>query len=129
MSKMKRSNSSIKVGDVFVSSWGYGQTNVNAFQVVRLVGKASVEVREIETEAVLSPGETMADRNRDMCGSCRPARDKWRSFSTLIDDQENGSRKQVIVDDSLETAIKVGDGCFWAFKWDGMRQYRQSWYY
>ena len=35
------------VGDVLRSSWGYDQTNIDYFQVVKLVGKTMVEVREL----------------------------------------------------------------------------------
>ena len=127
--KMKKSNESVKVGDIFVASWGYGQTNVNSFQVMRLVGRSSVLIKEIENEKVFGPNETEADRQKYMCGSCRPNPGKIRSFSTLIDDQENGSRKQVSVDDAGTVAIKVGGGDYWAIKWDGAQQYRESWYY
>jgi hypothetical protein len=36
----------VKVGDIFYSSWGYDQTNVEFYEVVRLTG-ASVVVREV----------------------------------------------------------------------------------
>lgn len=39
-----------QVGDIFYTSWGYEQTNVNFFQVVE-VGKKSVMIREINSEA------------------------------------------------------------------------------
>lgn len=37
----------VKVGDIFRSSWGYDQTNIDYYQCVRLVGKKMMEVREI----------------------------------------------------------------------------------
>jgi len=40
-----------KVGDIFVASWGYDQTNVNYFQAVEIKGK-SVVVREIASKSV-----------------------------------------------------------------------------
>lgn len=42
----------IKVGDLFYASWGWEQTNVNFFQVVELVGKSSVRVREVCPEMI-----------------------------------------------------------------------------
>lgn len=36
-----------EVGDVLRCSWGYEQTNIDYFQVIRLVGKQSVEIRKI----------------------------------------------------------------------------------
>jgi len=41
----------VKVGDVFVESWGYDQTNVDAYQVTR-ISPASVWIRPIATEIV-----------------------------------------------------------------------------
>jgi hypothetical protein len=37
----------LKVGDVVRSSWGYDQTNVNHYQITKLIGKRTVEVREL----------------------------------------------------------------------------------
>ena len=37
----------LEVGDVLVSSWGYEQTNIDYYQVVGLVGEASVLLQEI----------------------------------------------------------------------------------
>jgi len=39
-----------EVGDVLRCSWGYEQTNIDYYQVVRLVGKQSVEIQEIASE-------------------------------------------------------------------------------
>lgn len=40
------------VGDVLKASWGYEQTNVDYYEVTRVVGKASVEIRQIAAEHV-----------------------------------------------------------------------------
>ena len=37
----------LKVDDVLYSSWGYDQTNINFYQVTKLVGKTMVELRAI----------------------------------------------------------------------------------
>lgn len=39
----------VKVGDIFETSWGYEQTNVDFFQVVKVTGK-SVVVRHIKSK-------------------------------------------------------------------------------
>ena len=44
----------LAVGDVLVSSWGYEQTNYDYYQVTRLVGKQSVEIRELARQAAES---------------------------------------------------------------------------
>jgi hypothetical protein len=42
----------LQVGDVLRSSWGYDQTNIDYYEVVELVGKRSVKIREIGGEAI-----------------------------------------------------------------------------
>lgn len=42
----------LKVDDVLVCSWGYDQTNIDYYQVIELVGKRSVKIREISCERV-----------------------------------------------------------------------------
>jgi hypothetical protein len=56
-------NSTAKVGQVFVSSWGYEQTNVNFYEVVELVGKSSAKVAAIRSmESSGNWGEKYGDR-------------------------------------------------------------------
>tara|TARA_R100001463_G_scaffold33568_1_gene74306 strand:+ start:457 stop:1032 length:576 start_codon:yes stop_codon:yes gene_type:complete len=43
---------SLKVGDVMVCSWGYDQTNVDFYKVVKLVGKSMVELIGIRSAHV-----------------------------------------------------------------------------
>lgn len=62
-SKAKRSQAhTLKVGDVLYSSWGYDQTNINFYQVTRIVGKQSVEVREINSESKPEDGFMTAEK-------------------------------------------------------------------
>ena len=37
----------LNVGDILVSSWGYDQTNIDYYQITKLVGNHSVELRPI----------------------------------------------------------------------------------
>jgi hypothetical protein len=37
----------VKIGDIFRTSWGYEQTNVDFYEVTALIGQKMVEVREI----------------------------------------------------------------------------------
>ena len=47
---MKKNRFGVSVGDVFICSWGYEQTNVDFYQVVSLVGESSVRVRQVAPE-------------------------------------------------------------------------------
>lgn len=53
----------LKVGDILISSWGYEQTNIDFYEVTRMVGKNSVEIREVAQR-----------RNEDLAmqGDCAP---------------------------------------------------------
>tara|TARA_Y100000593_G_scaffold85583_1_gene162850 strand:+ start:1109 stop:1693 length:585 start_codon:yes stop_codon:yes gene_type:complete len=42
----------LEVGDVLRASWGYDQTNINYFEVTKLIGKRMVEIREISCVSV-----------------------------------------------------------------------------
>lgn len=38
----------LEVGDILRASWGYDQTNIDFYEVVKLVGESMVEIREIQ---------------------------------------------------------------------------------
>jgi hypothetical protein len=50
--KMAKPQEQLKVGDVLRCSWGYDQTNIDYFEVTKLVGKRTVEIRKIACESV-----------------------------------------------------------------------------
>ena len=61
----KENEFGIQVGDIFKATWGYGQTNVDFFQVVALAGASSVRVVEVEPPIVkesYDSGGMSADR-------------------------------------------------------------------
>jgi hypothetical protein len=55
----------LEVGDVLMASWGHEQTNVDYYQVLRLVGNRSVEIQAIKCEVGFG--------SHDMTGTCTPA--------------------------------------------------------
>ena len=42
----------VEVGDILRCSWGYEQTNIDYYEVTRLIGKRKVEIREIGADSV-----------------------------------------------------------------------------
>src|ERR1039458_47640 len=55
MDKMKADRAeghSLKIGDLLRCSWGYDQTNIDYYQVTRVVGAHTVEIREIGSATV-----------------------------------------------------------------------------
>ena len=45
-----------KTGDILYSSWGYDQTNINFYEVIKATGSSTV-VRELESRVVGYPGD------------------------------------------------------------------------
>ena len=58
-----RKADNIKVGDIFVGTWGYDQTNVSSYQVVKLSGKQSVVVRELNNASLGKPDSVIPSKN------------------------------------------------------------------
>lgn len=56
------------VGDVLRSSWGYDQTNIDYYQVTKLIGKSKVEIRAIAQER---------EATQWLAGKCVPVVDKF----------------------------------------------------
>lgn len=83
----------VKVGDIFSASWGYEQTNVDFFQVIALVGKHSVRVREVHPRMIEeNPTCGMAaDRTYKMTNELLPP----ATSSVFIKDQEHGDLKRI----------------------------------
>jgi len=92
------------VGDVLTYSWGYDQTNVEAFQVVG-VTKASVKLRRIAITEVRATGS--------MSSMVKPVPGKFLD--------EKVSTHRVTVDGYISMAFGI------AQKWSGRELY-QSWY-
>jgi len=54
--------STLKEGAILYSSWGYEQTNIDFYQVTKVIGSRSVEIRELaqeRTPTAWEQGETM----------------------------------------------------------------------
>lgn len=124
----------VKVGDVFSSSWGYEQTNVEFYQVIQLVGETAVRVVEVvppmtDEKAVSSMS---ADRTYKITGELLPR----ASRSLFIKDQTNGDLKRIKLgfDSDPEKAkencsIKLSE-CANAYKCKlGEVTAYESWYY
>lgn len=72
---LTNAKSMVKVGDIFVNSWGYDQTNVNAYQIVEAKG-STIKLKEIQTEGVKGT-------DGFMCCRVRPVKDAFVSETTF----------------------------------------------
>jgi len=103
---------SLKPGDVLCSSWGYEQTNVDFYQVRRLIGRTMVEVQEMEKHC-------NTDGPRSMTGRVVPVHNSRACNSKPM-------RKRVTKDYMGRESLTIS-GFERALKWDGTPQ-SISWY-
>lgn len=54
----KKNKYGVQAGDIFSCTWGYDQTNVDFFQVIKLCGEQSVRVREVVPKIKLRESES-----------------------------------------------------------------------
>ncbi|MFK5893588.1 MAG: hypothetical protein QM504_10240 [Pseudomonadota bacterium] len=97
-----------EIGDVFVGSWGYGQTNVDAYQIVGKPSKHYSLIREIGLVRL------EGSHGHDCC-DVKPDVDNFLSKEPL--------RKKVTMH-----GISI-NSCISLSKWDGKRKYYKSWYH
>jgi len=102
-------NETVQVGDIYVNTWGYDQTNVDAYQVVRTTPKMMV-LLEIDTSPV--PGT-----DGFMCCRVVPVKDSFKRTVKSFKVRTGGRP----ID-----GFKLNYG--WASKWDGVKTYYNSWY-
>ena len=83
---------SVKEGDIYVASWGWEQTNIDAYQVVAKKG-ATVTLREIAVASVEGSEGFMSDRVVPVKGEFIGAEFKKRitGASIKIDDVRSAS--------------------------------------
>jgi hypothetical protein len=98
----------VKVGDIFYNSWGYGQTNIDWYQVVSVspTGK-TVKIREIHG---------ILKGTGDMTGKTMPDKNKWKG---------KVQQKKVRVS-GKEVNLPMRHG--WCPMWDGKPK-DSSWYH
>ena len=108
----------ISVGDIFVNSWGYDQTNIDFYKVIRLTG-AGVEIVPIGKKFVSQNGpggnRVVPDPNtiRD--------RDVITGIGVAWDDRADKKSKVCKITSSGNLVLKSGE--HWASKWDGQPEY------
>ena len=107
----------VKVGDLYVASWGYEQTNLSFFQVVKISAHNAwiIEVApEVKEESDAAWGSRTVSFKTDG-GMLTPIN------ATFIKDQLRGDRKS-----TKNGTIKITDYAY-AHRYDGSGLY-QSWY-
>lgn len=91
-------NGTVETGDIFYSSWGYEQTNINFYQVTHLKGKSTVVVQEIRCQQITASGAmsgTVEPIKGDFIGDplTRRVKECAQVPMIVIDECENAYKK------------------------------------
>ena len=106
----KKNYLGVKIGDIFVFSWGYEQTNINYFQVVGLKGTKQVIIREIAHKTLEITGYESY--------KITACKDGFLSRSQFVKDNNIGAVKQVKQLGNGNIYINM-DNFGWCCLWDG----------
>ncbi len=99
---------SVKVGDIYVCSWGYGQTNIDYYQITQVLN-ASVKYRSIG-------GKRTYDGH--MNGSTVPIKDSFDGSTEQIARLRSSSDGR--------PSFRI-NSYSWAYKWDGKPDFFSEW--
>ena len=111
----------IKVGDVFYTSWGYEQTNINFFEVIALKGKTQVVIQEVNLKLKEESG--VSGMSRDV--SFNKNETTPVEHSVFIKDNKKGMTKKVSgTKESPYLSMEFSN----AHLYKGQKLY-ESWYY
>jgi hypothetical protein len=99
---------SLKVGDILDCSWGWEQTNVDFYQVTRVIGPHSVEIRQIS-----STSEPNSTYSHGMADRCNPVPNAFTGEPMV---KRSNSTNSVCISSYSSASL-----------WDGKPNYR-SWY-
>lgn len=112
----------IKVGDIFYTSWGYEQTNVDFFQVVALKGKTQVVIKEVSLEP--EEIDNISGMSRDVKYNINKV--KVLENTSFVKDNAKGMIKKVC--GTKECPYLNISSYANAYKYNGKKLY-ESWYY
>ena len=121
----------VKVGDLFVASWGYEQTNLNYYQVTEILGAEYVMISEVYPVISEEKNYTGMSRDVTVLDPCGMMLEKKQGWTIAIEDNEKGAKRKV---KNCGTAEKPSlfidvDSVIFARKQTGNHTYYESWYY
>ena len=61
-------HSSFQIGSILYASWGYDQTNIDFYEVTKLIGRTTLELREIGQEFI-SDGSGLSGKTKPIPGN------------------------------------------------------------
>jgi hypothetical protein len=103
--KIPAPTKAIAVGDIFVSTWGYDQTNKTFYQVVALAGKASAKLARIASDCAYD--------GQKMTGVAMPIKDAFKADDVKL--------RRIKQDSYGDVCFKITSYEF-ARRWNGQPQ-------
>jgi len=94
------------LGEIFYDSWGYGQTNIDWYQVTK-VNPKSVIVRRLEAD--------VKSKSMDLHGSTTPIRDSFKGTREILKKVNVASWEEKGSEDRFYLKSEYG----WMSKWNG----------
>lgn len=108
----------IKPGDIFYNSWGYDQTNVDFYEVVRVTA----------CKAEIRPIGLLCESNAGPHDNVVPNRTVTREWDTILNIERDDERKTKLCTVKRgwrgEPSIVLESGHHWASRWDGRPKYQ-----
>tara|TARA_R100000697_G_scaffold21892_3_gene29324 strand:- start:223 stop:573 length:351 start_codon:yes stop_codon:yes gene_type:complete len=114
MRRYKYNNENIKVGDIFYRSWGYDQTNIDYYVVIKKIGKSSAMFACLENKRV----DEKSDQYHDAVVPYLPSKNIGKEFLCRIKYYR----------DSNDPSININSYSN-AYLWDGKPKYQTNPYY
>jgi len=125
----------VNIGDIFVNKWGYGQTNVDFYQVVDLSksGKTAY-LRKLSQYSTDENGKPQKRNYSNGSGYTMPKKNRFVDFTDETPDLKSKMLKRRVMVHSkdrpyfyMNSARSMVSGQI-AWPWDG-KPVRESWYH
>lgn len=120
----------VKVGDLFVASWGWEQTNLDYYQVTEIIGSEYVMIIQVIPEFVKEEYCTGMSRDLTVKDPDGKMLKKYPGYTIGIKDNDKGAKRKISNYGTAENPslwIKI-DNCISARKMSGDTTYYESWY-
>lgn len=98
----KNATHSLKIGDILYSSWGYDQTNIDFYQVTKVISDKSVKIRRIASKIIDSNWQAMSEK--------------------VVADPNNFLEEEMTKRVRKDNIIKI-ESYAWAYQWDGSHKH------
>lgn len=81
-------HNSLQIGSILYASWGYDQTNVDFYEVTKIIGRSTLELRELAQEQI-SDGFGHSGKTKPIPGNfiSQPFRKRFSIYGSVKIDE------------------------------------------